>query len=135
MMYSFNTCHFVLYSLLSLSANAGTLQQGAQGELFEVNPSKVKLLSAGNYVILSKAGISTVPASVITGDIAVLPIAAAAITGFSLTTDSTNTFSMATQVTGQAFTANYAMPTPARLTSTDGIWRHGVCVHQRCRAP
>jgi hypothetical protein len=35
---------------------------------------EVELLSAGNYVILAKTGISTVSPSVITGDIAVLPM-------------------------------------------------------------
>jgi hypothetical protein len=36
-----------------------------------VKEANVELLSAGNYVILSKTGISTVPASVINGDIGV----------------------------------------------------------------
>jgi hypothetical protein len=77
----------------------------------------VNLGSAGRYTILSKAGISTVPDSVITGDIAVSPIAATAITGFSLTADSTNMFSSSDQVTGQVFAANYATPIPATLTA------------------
>jgi hypothetical protein len=73
-------------------------------------------LTAGNYVILTKAGISTVPKSVITGDIAVSPIDATALTGFSLTADSTNVFSTSDQVAGQAFAADYAVPTPDDLT-------------------
>jgi hypothetical protein len=48
-------------------------------------PDTVLLGAAGNYVILAKTGISTVHTSGITGDIAVSPIAAAAITGFDLT--------------------------------------------------
>ena len=43
----------------------------------------VNLGTAGNFVILSKSGISTVPSSVLTGDIGVSPIAHTAITGFS----------------------------------------------------
>ena len=80
----------------------------------------VNLGAAGNYVILAKSGISTstVPnPSHITGDIAVSPIAATAITGFSLTADGTNEFSTTTQVTGQVKAANYAVPTPADLTT------------------
>ena len=47
----------------------------------------VNLGMAGNYAILAKSGISTVPKSVITGDIAVSPIGSTAITGFSLSKD------------------------------------------------
>jgi hypothetical protein len=45
----------------------------------------VNLGSPYNYVILAKSGISSAPASVITGNIAVSPIAATTITGFDLT--------------------------------------------------
>jgi hypothetical protein len=68
-------------------------------------------------VILAKSGISTVPNSVITGDIAVSPIAAGAMTGFSLTLDSSGQFSTSSQVVGKAFAADYAAPTPANLIS------------------
>jgi hypothetical protein len=81
---------------------------------------KVDLGSAGNYVILAKTGISTVPNSVITGDIAVSPISAAALTGFGLTADSTTTFSTSTQVVGKAYAATYAVPTPSDLTTAVG---------------
>jgi hypothetical protein len=58
----------------------------------------VNLLSAGDYVILTKTGISTVPTSTITGDIAVK-----AITGFGLTLDSSGESSTSTQLTGKAY--------------------------------
>ena len=45
------------------------------------------------------------------------PVAATAITGFSLTLDSTNVFSTSPQVTGKVFAANYAAPTPSNLTT------------------
>src|SRR5580692_5848388 len=62
----------------------------------------VNLGTAGNYVILSKSGISTVPTSAITGDIGVSPAAATFITGFSpLTASASNVFSMSSQVTGK----------------------------------
>ena len=75
------------------------------------------LSCAGDYVILAKSGISTVPQSAITGDIAVSPIAATAMTGFSLTADATNEFSKSTQVTGKMFAPTYAPPIPAYLTT------------------
>ena len=68
----------------------------------------VDLGTAGNYVILTKSGISTVPQSTITGDIGVSPIAATAMTGFSLTLDASGLYSTSTQVTGRAFGASYA---------------------------
>jgi hypothetical protein len=77
----------------------------------------VNLRTAGNYTILAKTGISTVPNSLITGNIAVSPIAAAAITGFSMVIDSEGEFSTASQFTGRAFAADYAEPTPTILTT------------------
>jgi hypothetical protein len=77
----------------------------------------VNLGTAANYVILTKAGISTVPISSVTGDIAVSPAAASYITGFSLTADTTNEFATATQVTGKIYAASYVAPTPAKLTA------------------
>jgi hypothetical protein len=80
-------------------------------------PAPVLLGSAGEFAILSKAGISTVPASAITGDIGVSPIAADAITGFSLIADASNTFSTSDQVTGKCYAADYSSPTPSKMTT------------------
>ena len=77
----------------------------------------VDLGAAGNFVILAKSGISTVPPSAVTGDIGVSPIDRTAITGFSETMDALNTFSTSTQVTGKIYAADYAVPTPANLTA------------------
>lgn len=77
----------------------------------------VNLGSARDFVVLAKSAISTVPGSAITGDIGVSPVAATAITGFSLALDSTNTFSTSTQVVGHVLAADYAPPTPARMTA------------------
>ena len=79
-------------------------------------PSAVNLLTAANYRILSQAGISDTGGSMVTGDIAVSPIAHTAITGFGLTLDGGGTFSTSASVTGQVFAADYAAPTPATLT-------------------
>ncbi|CAE8624936.1 unnamed protein product [Polarella glacialis] len=83
-------------------------------------PGAVNLGNAGTYAILSKAGISTVPTSAITGDIGVSPIAATAITFFSLTADSANGFATSTQVAGRVHAADYATPTPSDLTKAIG---------------
>ena len=80
-------------------------------------PDPVLLGTAGNYVILAKTAISTVPTSDITGDIAVSPAAASFITGFSLVADSTNVFATAAQVTGRVYAADNAPPTPSNLTA------------------
>ena len=77
----------------------------------------VNLGGAASFVILTKSGITNVPTSAIIGNMGVSPIAATAITGFSLVADKTNTFSTSTQVTGKIYAANYANPTPANLTT------------------
>jgi hypothetical protein len=87
MMFSSKACRFVLFFLLSLLANAETVRS-AQRKLDTKAEAKVELLTAGNYVILTKIGISTVLTSAITGDIAVSPIASTAIAGFDLILDS-----------------------------------------------
>jgi hypothetical protein len=82
-----------------------------------VHVSPVLLGSAGNFAILTKSGISAIPQSSITGNVGVSPIAATAMTGFSLSAHSSNKFSTSTQITGQAYAANYAAPTPAIMTT------------------
>lgn len=80
----------------------------------------VNLGSAGNFVILSKAGISTTGATAITGVIGVSPIVATAITGFGLTMDASNVFSLSSRVTGKVYAADYTAPTPANMTTAVG---------------
>lgn len=82
-----------------------------------LGPAPVNLGTAGTFAVLAKTGISTIPASTITGDIGVSPIDQTAITGFSETMDSTNTFSTSTQVTGKIYAADYAPPTPVIMTT------------------
>jgi Ice-binding-like len=77
----------------------------------------VDLGTSGNYVILAKSGISTVPPSAVTGDLGVSPIDSTAITGFSLILDGTDQFSTSSQVIGKIYAADYASPTPANLTT------------------
>ncbi len=80
----------------------------------------VNLGTAGGFAILAKSGVSTVPASAITGNVGLSPAAATFITGFSLIADSTNVFSISTQVTGKIYAADYAVPTPSNLTTAIG---------------
>ncbi|KAJ7363080.1 antifreeze protein [Mycena albidolilacea] len=82
-----------------------------------VGPAAVNLRTAANFAVLAKTGVSTVPPSVITGNVAVSPIAATGLTGFSLTVDSTGQFSTSAQVVGHLFASSYAVPTPATLTA------------------
>jgi len=78
----------------------------------------VDLKTAEDFAILAKSGISTVPASVITGDIGVSPIAASFMTGFSEIMDQdSKTFSTASQITGKAYAADYVSPTPSKMTT------------------
>lgn len=77
----------------------------------------VNLGTAGGFAVLAKTGISTGPASDITGDIGVSPVAATYITGFGLSADASNEFSTTPQVTGKVYAADYAPPTPAKMTT------------------
>ncbi len=73
--------------------------------------------SAGDFVILAKTGINTVPLSDITGDMGVSPITSTAITGFALSMDASGEFSTSAQVTGEIYAADYAVPTPTKMTT------------------
>lgn len=84
----------------------------------------VDLGNAGDYVILSKTGISTVPDSSITGDMGVSPIAATAMTGFALTMDKEEKedevdliFSTSVQLAGKAFAPEYSDTMKTELTT------------------
>ena len=99
------------FVLLSLAGTSGA---------FAAGPAPVDLGTAGNFAILSKAGISTTGTTKITGNIGVSPIAASAITGFGLVMDSSGAFSSSALVTGRVYAANYAVPSPSQLTVAVG---------------
>lgn len=80
----------------------------------------VNLGTAGNFVILAKSGISTIPTSAITGNIGVSPIGETAITGFALTLTAGSPFATSAQVTGKVYAPGYADPTPVNLTTAIG---------------
>lgn len=78
-------------------------------------PAPVLLGMAGDYVMLAKTAISTVPASKVTGDLGISPAAATFITGFSMTR--AGTFWTASQVVGKIYAADNDPPTPTLLTT------------------
>jgi hypothetical protein len=80
----------------------------------------VNLQSAGNFVILSGSLVSNVPTSAVTGNIGLSPAAGASITGFSLVLPVGGTSSTSSQVTGNVYASDYAVPTPATLTTAKG---------------
>ncbi|EIM91127.1 ice-binding protein [Stereum hirsutum FP-91666 SS1] len=78
-------------------------------------PAAVPLGSAGTFVILAKSGVSTVPQSIIDGNIGVSPAASSSLTGFSLT--KAGTFAASHQVIGELYAADFTSPTPSQLTT------------------
>ncbi len=92
-------------------AGPGTGLPGAHG------PAPVILGAAGNYVILAKSATSNVPTSAITGNIGLSPAAASFITGLALSLPAGGAASTSAQVTGSVYAADYAVPTPANLTT------------------
>lgn len=81
----------------------------------------VPLGTAGQYAILAKAGVATVPFSVVTGDVGVSPVARGGLTGWSETAapDNSDLYSTSSQVAapGKLYAADYAEPTPTNLGS------------------
>ncbi len=80
-----------------------------------IGPSPVNLRTAANYAILAKTAISTVPDSVITGDVGLSPAAESYMTGFSQT-DATG-YATSFQVSGFLYAADMAAPTAINLTT------------------
>lgn len=79
--------------------------------------SAVDLGTSGDYVILSKSGISTTGTTSIIGNMGVSPISSTAITGFGLIRDSSNQFSTSSLVNGKIYAADYSQPTHSILIS------------------
>ncbi|KAL8281010.1 hypothetical protein RQP46_006689 [Phenoliferia psychrophenolica] len=96
----------MLFSLLALATVAAA-----------AGPAPVNLGTAGNYAIIAKSGVSTVPQSNIVGDLAASPVANTYYTGFSRTEADIGTYSTSTQVTGRLYAANDKSPTPSVLTT------------------
>ena len=83
----------------------------------------VSLGTAGNYAILAKAGVSSVPSSVVTGNVAVSPAARTSLTGWSLVTVPNDTYFTSAQVVapGKLYAAdNVGGTTSSDLTTAVG---------------
>nr|ACL00837.1 antifreeze protein a [Stephos longipes] len=99
------------FSIIQLLATAMVL-----GVTMADGPSRVNLLKAGKFALLTKTGVTTTGITKVKGDMGTSPIARAALTGFTLVADSTNEFSESPFVTGNVYASNDAVPTPQLLT-------------------
>jgi hypothetical protein len=78
---------------------------------------RVIMGTSDEYAVLAAAGITTTGISSYVGDLGVSPIASTSMTGFGLMMDSSNEFSTSSLVNGNIYAANYAVPTPAKMTT------------------
>lgn len=85
------------------SAGAGAIGSACSGT------GCVNLGTAGNYAILAQTGVSTVPSSIVTGNVGLSPAARTFLTGWSETSDVTDTYSTSAQVVapGKLYAADY----------------------------
>jgi len=88
----------------------------ASEPVVRASPDPVNLGTSGDFVILAKSGIASVPTSAIIGNLGISPAAASSITGFALTADATETSAITPEVTGAVFASDYAEPTASDLT-------------------
>ena len=103
--------------LLGGSASPGAVCQGANCVYLGTSGD---LQSAGGYVILAKSGVSTVPTSVVTGNVGLSPAARTFLTGWSLLSEPTDTSFGSVQVVSpfRLFAAdNVGGATSANLTA------------------
>ncbi|MDP2891112.1 MAG: ice-binding family protein [Bacteroidota bacterium] len=103
---------------VNMNANKNITANFIEDVIIPVGPV-VDLKTAGDFSILSKSGISSTGITSVQGDIGVSPAAAAAITGFGLimnTDGQSSHTTIATHVTGKVYAADYAPPTPSKLT-------------------
>jgi len=95
----------------AVCAGAACVSLGAAGDLG----------AAGGYAILAKDGVSTVPNSVVTGNIGLSPTARVGLTGWSETAapDASDSYATSAQVAApyKLYAADYAAPVPANLTA------------------
>ena len=105
---------YLSISLVSVLVLAGLVVANA---VMAAGPYAINLGTAGNFTILSKAGISTTGNTSVVGDIGVSPISATSITGFALNLPAGSAYSTSALVTGNVYAPSYAAPTPANMTT------------------
>ncbi|MEO6851778.1 MAG: ice-binding family protein [Mucilaginibacter sp.] len=101
----------------ALSSNATASVRALTAVTRSLCPASINLGTAGNFTILTETGITTTGVTSIWGNIGASPIAATAMTGFGLIMDASNQFSHTPIVTGKVYGANYAPPTPTKMTT------------------
>jgi hypothetical protein len=96
--------------------SAATMVNAAYGE---TPVDQINLGTAGDFVILAKAGITNVADSKIKGDMGVSPIAATSMTGFGLIMDDSDEFSTSNQMAigSKVYAPGYVGDTPSKLTT------------------
>lgn len=104
-------------SLVTILAVSFVLSIASPVALFAAGPATVNLLSAGNFEILAKTGISTTGTTLVVGDIGVSPAEASYITGFGLVLPAASAFSTSASVVGKVYAPSYANPTPANMST------------------
>lgn len=102
-------------SLQPSSDSNSTLARAALSGSVSLTP--INLGTSNDFTILTKSGISTTGTTSLVGDIGTSPIAATAITGFGLIMNTNNQGSHSSLVTGTVYAANYAPPTPSKMTT------------------
>jgi len=111
-----NTVRLLLMVTLAIVLTLGTGQTARA----YASPAPVNLGMAASFATLSKTATTVTGVTHITGNVGVSPIAASAMTGFGLILDSSGMFSTSSPtslVTGKIYAADYAQPTPAKLTT------------------
>lgn len=110
----------IILSLIVLLAVIGC-NSSSSGDEDALGFDSFDLGSAANYVILAKTGISTTGTTDITGDVGVSPAGYTSLTGFSQTpNDNSAASSTSSYVTGNIYASDYAVPTPATMTTAIG---------------
>lgn len=85
--------------------------------LFAAGPSAINLGTSGNFVILSKTGISATGTTSVVGNIGVSPAEATYITGFDLILPAEGAYSTSSLITGKVYAPSYANPTPSVVST------------------
>lgn len=111
----------IVIALVAVALGAGyvflTQNKSGGGNGSGAGPAAVNLLTAGDFVILAKTGVSTTGTTSIVGDVGISPAAATFITGFGLTMDASGQFATSSLVTGRVYASDYSVPTPAKMTA------------------
>lgn len=108
------------YSILATLVASLVLILNGPTAAIAAGPATVNLGASGDFVILSKTGISTTGSTSIVGDLGLSPAAATYITGFALTLPAMSAFSTSALVTGKIYAPGYADPTPSNITTAVG---------------